>query len=509
MHSHLRTQSIHARDRRLSSSIESSSRPVARLLPRMPMLLSLVSFFAATGSAVAGERSQSIVVRLLTPVASYSPRGTRFNGRVIGPVLRDTVEILPNGSTVTGEVQKSASVRFGVRRQRSLLQLEFDGCQLPDGTGIECKVALEAVDNARETVTGNRIDGVLAASHAYNWLSGLWVRPEPALIPRSASGLAGGPGGIYTHLAPTPVGAAAVITARLLLCRLPDPEIELPAGTDLLVRVQVPDGRTFAPQPVAPVPPEVSEWVAAQPDEVQLSDKNLAGDMIHLVLVGSREQVERAFFAAGWSTSEPLTRRSFARMYSAFSSMKAYPTAPVAPLTYRGRTADLVFQKTLNTIVKRHHIRIWSASLNGTQVWLGAATHDTAIAFDWKRMSLTHRIDALIDRERSTVVNHISAAGCAAGLGVVERPHAVRRPDSGRPSATDGNAVLLLLGDCSTPEFKGSELRKPQRRRVTLAVRRSILESRYYLTRGNLYYWTYRAVSLLRKRNSDIEGADE
>jgi hypothetical protein len=276
----------------------------------------------------------------------------------------------------------------------------------------------------------------------------------------------------------------------------------------LLVRVEIPNSREPARLPVVPVPPDVSEWVAAQPDEVQLPDRSLAGDMIHLVFIGSREQMERAFFAAGWSTSEPLTPRSFARMYLAFSKMKADPTAPVAPLTYRGRTADLVFQKTLNTVVKRHHIRIWSASLDGTQMWLGAATHDTAIALNWKHMSLTHHIDALIDRERSTVVNDIVTAGCTAGNGLVERAHAARNADGGSPSVTDGRAVVLFLRDCSTLQSEGAELRRLQRRLVTRAVRRSMLESRYYLTRGNLYYWTYRTASLLRKRNSDSERAN-
>lgn len=505
----MRTQSIHARDRRLSFSTESGCWPVARLLPRMRILVWTVVFFAAPGSAVASARSQSVVVRLLTPVASYSPKGTRFSGKVIGPVMREAGEILPSGSTVAGQVQKSASVRFGVWRQRAILQLEFDGCQLSDGTGIECKVSLDAVDNAREAVKKGQINGVLAASHPYSWLGGLWFRPDRALIPRSAGGLTGGPGSIYTHLAPTPIGAAAIITSRLLLYRLPDPEIELPAGTDLLVRVEVPDSHKPAPLPVVPVPPDVSEWVAAQPDEVQLPDKSLAGDMIHLVFIGSREQLERAFSAAEWSTGDPLTPRSFARTYWAFSKMKADPTAPVAPLTYRGRTADLVFQKTLNAVAKRHHIRIWSALLDGTQMWLGAATHDTAIALNWKHMSLTHRIDALIDRERSAVANDITAAGCAAGIGLVERPTAVRSADSGSPSVTDGRAAVLFLRDCPNPQSEGAELQRPQRGRVTLAVRRSMLESRYYLTRGNLYYWTYRAASLLRKRNSDPGCANE
>ena len=210
----------------------------------------------------------------------------------------------------------------------------------------------------------------------------------------------------------------AVIGSRLALLRMPDPEIELPVGTDLLVRVQVPSDFAPSPEPLVSLSPELSEWVAAQPEDVYLPDKRLAGDMIHLVLVGSRDQVERAFLAAGWSTTEPLTGRSFARMYSAFFSMKADPNAPIAPLTYPWKTAALNFQKTLNTVAKRHHIRIWPASFAGTQLWLAAATHDTTIALNKKRMSLTHRIDPLIDRERSTVVNDLAVgAGCVAGIG--------------------------------------------------------------------------------------------
>jgi hypothetical protein len=196
-------------------------------------------------------------------------------------------------------------------------------------------------------------------------------------------------------------------------------------------------------------------------------------------------------------------------MYSAFLSLKADPVAPMAPLTYRGTTAALVFQKTFNTVAKRHHVRIWPASFPGTQLWLGAATHDTAIVLDSKRMSLTHRIDPLVDRERSTVVNDLSSVGCVAGVGLVKRPHATRLPDSGMPSVTDGNSALLFLGDCSAPEAVSSELQKPQRRRVTLATRRFVLENRQYLTRGNAYYWSYRAACSLWTRKSRNAGANE
>jgi len=453
----------------------------------------LVSICASVGFALEGEPSQTMVLRLLTPITSYSPAGTRFDAKVIGPELREGVDFLPNGSTVTGKLDKTGSVRLGLWRERALLKLEFDGCKLPDGTAIGCEVTLEGVDNAREKVTENRVEGVLAASHPYCWLNGFWYRPVTSLISHSATGATGAEGALYAHFAPTPLGAVAVLTSRLVLLRLPDPEIELPAGTDLLARVQVRGAFTPALEPRAPLRPELSEWVGGQSEEVYLPDKKLAGDLIHLVFVGSGEQVERAFRAAGWTPSDPLTRRSFARMYSAFLAMKADPSAPVAPLTYRGSTAAMVFQKTYNTVAKRHHIRIWPASFAGTQLWLAAATHDTAIALDTKRMSLTHRIDPLIDRERSTVVNDLLNAGCISKMGLVERPQAVRLADSGKPGVTDGNATVLFLNDCSAPAPPTSEVPVLQHRRITLVTRRFVLEDRQYLVRGSAFYWIYRA----------------
>ena len=193
-------------------------------------------------------------------------------------------------------------------------------------------------------------------------------------------------------------------------------------------------------------------------------------------------------------------------MYSAFLEMKADPNAPVAPLIYRGSTAALVFQKTLNTVAKRHHIRLWPASFSGTQLWLAAATHDTTITLDARRLSLTHRIDPAIDRERSTVVNDLASAGCVAGVGLVERPQAIRQPGSGKPGLTDGNAALLFLNDCSAPKPAGPDLQAPQRRHFTLAMRRFFLGDRQYLARENPYYWAYRATCSLRARKG--RGAD-
>ena len=458
-------------------------------------MVALVLALLGTRYTVAGERSQDMVIRLLTPIASYSPAGTHFEAKVIGPVVRAGIDLLPSGSVISGKVTKSASVRFGVRRERAMLEVEFDECQLPDGTVIECDVALEGVDNAREKVSENRIQGVLAASHPYSWLNGLWYRPGALLVSRSAFGLTGAGGEIYTHIATTPLGAVALIASEMLLYRLPNPEIELPAGTDLEVQAEVRSDLPPSPEKLVPLPAELSEWVAAQPEEVYRPDKSLAGDIIHLVFVGSREQVEQAFLAAGWTTVQPLTRRSFTHMYSAFLAMKADPTAPIAPLVYRGKTDSLSFQKTLNTVAKRHHIRIWPASVPGedTQVWLAAATHDTTITLDERHLTLTHRIDKFVDRERSTVVNDLASAGCVAGIGLVPRPKAARLPGRGKPSVTDGDAAVLFLNECGGSQVATSDMQRLQRRRFTLAMRRFFLADRQYVWRENPYYWAYRA----------------
>lgn len=468
------------------------------------MTVGLVLALLGTRCAAAGQRSQEMVVRLSTPIASYSPAGTRFEAKVIGPVVRAGVDLLPSGSVISGKVTKSASVRFGVLRERAMLEVEFDGCQLPDGAVVECDVALEGVDNAREKVSENRIHGVLAAGHPYSWLNGIWYRPGALLVTRSAFGLTGAGGEIYTHIATTPLGAVALITSEMLLYRLPDPEIELPAGTDLQVQVEVYGDLAPSPEKLVPLPAELSEWVAAQPEEVYRPDKSLAGDIIHLVFIGSRAQVEQAFLASGWTTVQPLTRRSFVHMYSALLAMKADPTAPIAPLVYRGKTDSLSFQKTLNTVAKRHHIRIWPASIPGeeTQVWLAAATHDTTITLDDKHLTLTHRIDKFVDRERSMVVNDLASAGCVAGVGLEPRPTAVRLSGSGKPSVTDGDAVVLFLNDCGGPQLADSEMQKLQRRRFTLAMRRFFLADRQYLWRDNVYYWVYRASRSLYQRKS-------
>lgn len=457
----------------------------------------LLALLVAGLTPLAAQRiTEELLVRLRTPLTTLAKPGERFVGVVTGCANADCTAMLPPGSTIHGFVDQVKPVGFGVRRERASLALTFDGCNLPDGSAVECHSELLKLDNARETVTqGNRIHGILAANHPHAYLGGLWIRPTSALFGRSLSGLTGAGRMIYSGIAPHPAVAGAIIVTRLAVFRLPEPEIQLPAGVELILRVtaEAPYAPEAEPLPLLADP--LAYWLNETPVQVTMPDGTLAADIINTAFRGSETDVALAFIGAGWSTADPLNGRTYMRSYQAFTSMKPYPTAPVSPLRYEGRLPDLVFQKSFNCMAKRHHIRLWRVESPDGPVWVGAATHDVGIIFDWKRMFLTHRIDPAIDRERDRVFADLSFAGCVAGAARVERP--ALATDSAK-MATDGALHLIDARACRQPTAEEvAPLKKVSFGKAIL--RRTILESRHYLLRGNAYYWTLRG---LRSRSA-------
>jgi hypothetical protein len=453
----------------------------------------------AAGAALAVQ-TQDIQLRLESPLASYSKPGTSFTARVSGPASHDVAPLLPTGTLVRGAVRQAHSIGLGLRRERAGLTLEFEGCELPGGETAHCDVQLLAVDNARETVQkNNRISGMLAASHPPRFLSGLWYRPAPSILLRPVSGLMGAGGMVCNRLLPGPWSAAIFITSRLIFFRIPDPEIELPSGTDLIARVSVPDGHysepLFRARPAGSWPPGFVEWLNEVPRETTRADGAPMADKINISFLAGEAEVKQAFQAAGWEGADPLNARTFGKTYSAFMGMKSYPRAPVSMIHYQRRAPDLVFQKSFNTLSQRHHIRLWKTERpGGGTVWLGAATHDVGMAFDWNRMSLTHRIDLKIDRERSKVVNDLSTVGCLSGMLALQGSTPARRKPRAEEVISDGALWTAQLQPCEAHPPVALALLRPKRSRVALSTRRVVLESRYYLTRGNAYHFTYEAV---------------
>lgn len=441
---------------------------------------------------LAAERvSQELLVRLTTPVTTTSKAGARFDGVVTGCARADCIAVLPVGSTIYGFVRQVLPVGFGVRRERASMALEFTGCRLPDGVETSCRSELLSIDNARETVTkGNRIHGILAADHPHSLLSGVWFRPSTALVTRSLSGLNGAGKLLYSGIAPHPVFAGVILITRLAILRLPEPEIYVPAGTDLILLVSGEARERSQEVDPAPLRDSLAVWLAEAPVRVATPEGTTAVDIINFAFRGSDAELALAFLGAGWTTADDLNKRTFARSYRAFTEMRPYPTAPVSPMRYGGRLPDRVFQKSFNTMAKRHHVRLWNVPSPEGPLWLGAATHDVGIAFDWKRLILTHRIDRELDRERDKMVADLSYAGCVTPIATVARPDLAR---NNAKLSTDGALHFVEAKSCEPPvPHPSGSVKKPSLGKAIL--RRTILEARHYVFRGNAYYWTFRGL---------------
>ncbi len=173
------------------------------------------------------------------------------------------------------------------------------------------------------------------------------------------------------------------------------------------------------------------------------------------MFLGTREQIISAFNEAGWFEAVPSNFGSNVKVVQATLRQTGYSDAPVSDLTMNGRLPDLVFQKSLDTFAKRHHIRIWKlpSTYHGREVWVGAATHDIAVEHTKTMTKWTHRIDPYVDRERDWIESDLLFAGTATGYVDVNRPAAPHTAENatGDNISTDGMMSVVQVGSAKTP----------------------------------------------------------
>lgn len=465
----------------------------------------LLLWFVGLAPAVysAPPRLAKLHIRLETYLTSYdSHRGTPFRAVVTRPLAENREVLIPERSTVYGSVRRAVRVRLGLIHERAALELNFFRYKTPDGQEFPLQARLVTIDNAREQVTKRgKIQGILAAHTPDEVLDGLWEKPSLNLFSRSLEGVTGVGGELLEEVPMGPAGPAVLLGLRCLLFRFPEPEIRLPPGTDMTLLVNE-ASTEFAPEsdPPAPaLPTLLADWLQVQPVRITKPDGRPVEDAINLAFIGSRNDLMDAFETAGWSRPDPTTAETISRFCFAFNSKKRYARAPVSTLLYQGRAPSLVFEKSLDSVSKRDHVRIWSAGFfHGKQIWLGAATHDIGVRFDRRTFLFTHRVSRHIDEERAKVAADLQFAGCSK--------HAMYSQESGvdtprelkpapRAAITDGRIAVLPLQVCNPPEEVEAEAvpRLPGDK-ATRLIRRIILESRNYVLRENVYYWAYEIV---------------
>jgi hypothetical protein len=472
--------------------------------------LGLLGLLSASGMLVLAGNTvpPTFHIRLDTPLTSYgSPAGTAFTATAISPLEDGGQLIIPQGSLIHGTVTHASAVGFGLVHERATLELAFQEYELAGGERYALGARLDFIENAREQVDSRgRIKGVLAASSPQGLLRGIWFRPSDDFFSHSALGLTGLGGALWSHFSLGPFGAAGVLAARYIAFSLPEPEIQLPPGTEMrLVATSIPEDAPTTPVlPDPSVGESLAVWLQTQSRIVTRPDGKPAEDAINLAFIGTAEELQNAFAAAGWVAAEPRTLHSVSSIYRAYNSMSGYSTAPVSMLLYQRAEPSVVFQKSFNTIAKRHHIRIWRAGLfEGQDVWLGAATHDAGVSFQLRSMTITHKIDAQTDRERAKVVTDLGFALCSEKVSYLKRSSDARAAWS--PGIqTDGRLAVIWLQSCSgSAPDNNPPLQAPGSKPKRMA-RRFVLETRQYFLRDNMYYWAFRA-TVLAHRNASRE----
>ena len=220
-------------------------------------------------------------------------------------------------------------------------------------------------------------------------------------------------------------------------------------------------------------------------------------DIVNVLFLGSRAEMDRAFHAAGWSQAERKSPMSLYRMYHALTKRIGYSRAPMNTLTLNGLPSDFVYQKNLDTVQKRHHIRLWKEP-GRADVWLGAAAED--IAFRFELMHWTHSTAPNIDNERAKVVNDLAFTGCLDAARLLPRDSRALRQDPKRERSisTDANIAVVRLNGCNNPKtMPGAVARAHVRGRLS----RSWASLRNDL-RLNVFFTTYNTLKLFSERRT-------
>ena len=426
---------------------------------------------------------KSFWVRLLDPVASYSSKpGTSVRAILIQSPDCDGAPVFPAGLEVDGEVVAARKVGLGIVHETASLELVFDRIVTADGTVLPIASRVMEVDNARETVRKGKIRGILAT-----------YTPQG----RITDGLG--------HLPSlNPYSAPSLIVYRLFTV-LPEPEIYLPPGTDLRLQLNV--SLYVGDQPELP-------QVSFQMDELERGDvemllqKNTArtftrkgkeADLVNVLFLGSREQMEAAFQSSGWMNGDRISTRSVLREFRAFLTLSNYPTAPITTQYLQGQRQEVTWQKSFNSYSRRDHLRLWEepGTVLGQNAWLGAYSRETSAALSVTQHKFIHHLDRNLDDGVNMLVRDLTLAGCVKSVQLLPRPD-LRNTfvnATGDEMRTDGVLTVVQLADCSnspaTLARANPLIPVHPHSRLVRYLRTQVLAYRGDVVRGNLIFSGY------------------
>src|SRR5277367_399740 len=189
---------------------------------------------------------------------------------------------------------------------------------------------------------------------------------------------------------------------------------------------------------------------ATIPRRVQDQQGN-PGDMVNFAIIGTQDQVQKAFTAAGWTGVDKTTQDAVVHGLLATLSHEAYTEMPMSILYLFSRPQDLSYARAdpLAVAAIRHHLRVWKSTetVEGKPLWVGSATHDNGFEKDQRNCSVTHHIDPNIDEERDFIEQGFAAAGVMSGAAYVTPANPLKTAvtATGGSFHSDGRIVVIAL----------------------------------------------------------------
>ena len=179
--------------------------------------------------------------------------------------------------------------------------------------------------------------------------------------------------------------------------------------------------------------------------------QGIPGGPINVGLIGTRDDVVRAFHAAGWYPADPITLRTSVEIIGSVLFDRPYANAPVSPLFFEGRREDLAFERPEGgSADRRQHVRLWKvleSGMEGSPVWLGSATFDSGVTLSRDTGQVTHRIAPNIDEERDRLIAGLDNARMVVSVFQMKGigPTLNGRNGEGDPYHTDGEIWIARL----------------------------------------------------------------
>ncbi len=201
----------------------------------------------------------------------------------------------------------------------------------------------------------------------------------------------------------------------------------------------------------------LNEKIALLPPRA-LDGQGREGDMINFVFVAKEDEFQQAFARAGWVKVDKIQTAAFLRF---LWERKHYDKLPMATFYVFGRAQDYSYALPDPTamLTRRHHLRIWKTDyeMNGSPIWVGAATYDMGIEVEKRKLWVTHRIDPNVDAERDFIARTLTKTHLVTQEEYLSSPEPVfhAQTASGEAYHSDSRIVLLDFSQGGTSTLMG------------------------------------------------------